>query len=271
MAALGEMGAMMAASIRTTAGALALFLGLAAGGCGASDRAGNAAVGDNAGAAPRLASPYSYRPGSRDGIGKWYMGREISHVMGHLGASWLERPARERQERTDLLISRLPLEADDVVADIGAGTGYFSFPVAGRVPDGRVYAVDIQREMLAFIEQRIDETGVDNVVPVLGTVTSPELPADAVDLAFIVDAYHEFSHPAEMGAALVEALKPGGRLVLIEYRAEDRSVPIKELHKMSEVQVRREMDALGLKWLETQDYLPQQHVLIFEKPGAPAD
>jgi FkbM family methyltransferase len=213
------------------------------------------------------ASPYSYRPGSRDGIGKWYMEREISHVMGHLGAGWLERPARERQERTDLLISGLPLEEDDVVADIGAGTGYFSFPIAERVPRGRVYAVDIQPEMLAYIEQRIEERGADNVVPVLGSITSPELPAGAIDLAFIVDAYHEFSHPAEMGAALVEALKPGGRLVLIEYRAEDPSVPIKTLHKMSEAQVRREMDALGLSWVETQDYLPQQHVLIFEKPA----
>jgi len=212
------------------------------------------------------AGRYAYRPGSRDGIGKWYMGREISHVMGHLGAGWLERPARERQERTDLLISRFPLAEDDVVADIGAGTGYFTFPVAERVPQGRVYAVDIQEEMLTFVEERIDETGQSNVTPLLGTVTDPGLPESSVDLAFIVDAYHEFSHPREMGEALVRALKPGGRLLLIEYRAEDPAVPIKPLHKMSEAQVRREMDVLGLEWVETQDYLPQQHVLVFAKP-----
>ncbi|MEM1186904.1 MAG: methyltransferase domain-containing protein [Pseudomonadota bacterium] len=211
---------------------------------------------------------YSYGPGSRDGIGKWYMGREISHVMGHLGAGWLERPARERQERTDLLISRLPLDVDSVVADIGAGTGYFSFPVARRVPDGLVYAVDIQKEMLAFIDARRQETGIANVQSVLGDIRDPGLPEGALDLAFIVDAYHEFSHPREMGEALVRSLKPGGRLILIEYRAEDRSVPIKPLHKMSEDQARREMLALGLEWEATQDYLPQQHVLIFRKPAS---
>ena len=212
---------------------------------------------------------YEYRAGSRDGIGKWYMGREISHVMGHQGASWLERPARERQERTDLLIAGLPLEDDDVVADIGAGTGYFTFPVAERVPRGRVYAVDIQPEMLAVIAERAEAGGHDNVIPVQGRVADPGLPGGEVDVAFIVDAYHEFSHPREMGEALVAALKPGGRLVLIEYRAEDPAVPIKALHKMSEDQVRREMAALGLQWQETQDYLPQQHVMMFTRPGKP--
>ncbi len=213
------------------------------------------------------AGVYEYRPGSRDGIGKWYMGREISHVMGHLGAGWLERPARERQERTDLLISRFPVDDDDTVADIGAGTGYFTFPIAKRVPEGRVYAVDIQKEMLAFIEERIDETGQGNVTPLLGNVTDPGLPEASVDLAFIVDAYHEFSHPREMGEGLMRALKPGGRLLLIEYREEDPAVPIKPLHKMSEAQVKKEMSALGLVWVETETYLPQQHVLVFEKPG----
>lgn len=214
--------------------------------------------------------PYEYRTGSRDGIGKWYMGREISQVMGHQGAGWLERPARERQERTDLLIARLPLEEDDVVADIGAGTGYFTFPVARRVPRGRVYAVDIQSEMLAIIAERAEVGGYDNVTPVRGRVMDPGLPAGGIDLAYIVDAYHEFSHPREMGDALVAALRPGGRLVLIEYRAEDPNVPIKTLHKMSERQVRAEMEALGLQWQETQDYLPQQHVMIFTRPGKPA-
>ena len=209
---------------------------------------------------------YRFETPSRDGIGKIYMGREISHVMGHRGAGWLERPDRGREERTDLLVERLPLQADHVVADIGAGTGYFSFPVADRVPDGRVLAVDIQPEMLALIEQRKRGRGIDNVDPGLGTLTNPGLPNAAVDLVFIVDAYHEFSHPREMATAMFEALRPGGRLVLVEYRAEDPTVPIKPLHKMSEAQARKEMAAVGFDWVETGAYLPQQHVLVFAKP-----
>lgn len=212
---------------------------------------------------------YEYRPASRDGIGKFYMGREISHVMGHLGAGWLERPSREREERTDLFIQRLPLQPDHVVADIGAGTGYFTLPVAARVPQGRVYAVDIQPEMLSLLQQRLDAAAVNNVVPVLGTAESPQLPPSEIDLAFIVDAYHEFSEPREMAQALFTALRPGGLLVLVEYRAEDRSVPIKPLHKMSETQARREMAAVGLEWVRTEDYLPQQHVMLFRKPAPP--
>ena len=205
---------------------------------------------------------------TRDGIGKFYMGREISHVMGHVGAGWLERAERERQERTDLLIAGLSLSADFVVADIGAGTGYFSFPVAERVPQGRVFSVDIQPEMLAHIEQRKARENVANVETILGEEDDPKLPNDEIDLAFIVDAYHEFSFPREMGERLKESLKPGGQLVLVEYRAEDPRVPIKRLHKMSEVQVRREMAAIGLDWVRTESYLPQQHVLVFQKPRA---
>ena len=211
---------------------------------------------------------YEYKSGSRDGIGKFYMGREISHVMGHLGAGWLERPERERQERTDLLIERLAIDPDDNVADIGAGTGYFTFPIAARVPEGQVYAVDIQPEMLTLLGERQKALSVANVKAVLGSETSPNLPANTIDLALIVDAYHEFSYPREMGVALFESLRPGGKLVLIEYRSEDRSVPIKTLHKMSEEQVRLEMQAIGLDWVTTEDYLPQQHVLIFEKPAS---
>ncbi len=212
------------------------------------------------------ASVYEQKRPSRDGIGKFYMGREISHVMGHFGAAWLERPERERQERTDLLIANLPLEEDFVVADIGAGTGYFSFPVAARVPSGRVLAVDIQREMLDIVDARKRDAGVTNVETVQGTITNPNLPAGVVDLAFIVDAYHEFSHPREMGQGIYDALKPGGRLVLIEYRGEDPRVPIKPLHKMTEAQARSEMDALGFEWLATEDFLPQQHFMVFVKP-----
>lgn len=209
---------------------------------------------------------YQFGRASRDGIGKFYLGREISHVMGHLGASWLERPAREQEERTDLLIENLPLEADSVVADIGAGTGYFSFPIARRVPDGKVIAVDIQQEMLDIIKSRQADGAASNVETILGTENDIRLPDESVDLILIVDAYHEFSEPYDMGTSMARALKPGGRLVLIEYRAEDRSVPIKPLHKMTEEQAIREMAEVGLEWVRTDDVLPQQHFLVFRRP-----
>ena len=209
---------------------------------------------------------YRWGKPDRDGIGKYYMDRQISHVMGHLGASWLEREGREREERTDLIIANLSLEDNSVVADIGAGTGYFSFPVARRVPGGRVLAVDIQEEMLNIIEKRKKQAGIGNIETVLGSTTDPNIPAETVDLAFIVDAYHEFSHPFEMSQAIFSALKPGGRLVLIEYRGEDASVPIKRLHKMTQQQVRKEMQALGFRWEGTRDFLPQQHFMTFTKP-----
>jgi len=152
------------------------------------------------------------------------------------------------------------------VADIGAGTGYFSFPMAKRVPAGRVLAVDIQEEMLDIIEARKADGAAANVETVLGTETDPRLPAGQVDLALIVDAYHEFSHPREMGEGIARALRPGGRLVLIEYRAEDPRVQIKALHKMSQAQAIAEMEAIGLEWERTGNFLPQQHFLVFRKP-----
>lgn len=211
---------------------------------------------------------YRFRTPSRDGIGKVYMGREISQVMGHRGAGWLERPSREREERTDLLVKNLPLEPDSVVADIGAGTGFFSFPIARQVPDGEVIAVDIQPEMLRIIEQRRERLGINNVRTVVGAINDPKLPRNSVDVVLMVDAYHEFSHPREMGEGLVRALRPGGQVVLVEYRAEDPSVLIKPLHKMSEAQARREMAALGLEWVRTEGFLPQQHFMVFRKPVA---
>ena len=212
-------------------------------------------------------SVYEFGRASRDGIGKFYMGREISHVMGHLGAGWLERPAREREERTDLLLDRLPLEAGDVAADIGAGTGYFSLPMARKVgSEGRVLAVDIQPEMLQIITDRVREDGLDNVETILASETDPRLPGNSVDLVLLVDAYHEFSHPAEVMQGIVRGLRPGGRVILIEYRGEDPRVPIKRLHKMTEDQAIRELEAAGLEWVETLGFLPQQHFLVFRKP-----
>lgn len=211
------------------------------------------------------AETYEYGKASRDGIGKFYMGREISHVMGHFGASWLERPTRQREERTDRLIKNLPLQPDSVVADIGAGTGYFSFPMALRVPDGRVIAVDIQQEMLDIIAARMSADDIANIELVLGSERDPGLVEGSVDLVLLVDAYHEFSWPREMGESMARALKPQGRLVLIEYRAEDPSVPIKPLHKMSVGQARKEMEAVGLELERNGKFLPQQHFMVFRK------
>ena len=212
-------------------------------------------------------SLYSQRRPTRDGIGKVYMGREIALVMGYQGAGWLERPSRQREERSDLLIDALSLDVTDTVADIGAGTGYFSLPIAARVPEGRVLAVDLQPQMLTIIEQRVRTYGISNVETVLATETDPNLDAASVDLALFVDVYHEISHPFEVMTEIVRALKPGGRVVLIEYRAEDPEVPIKPLHKMTQRQARKEMKAVGLRWVETLDLLPQQHFMVFEKPA----
>jgi SAM-dependent methyltransferase len=210
-------------------------------------------------------SYYHLGEASRDGIGKFYMGREISHVMGHLGAGWLERPNREREERTDLLLQNLALKATDHVADLGAGTGYFSFPIAQQVGAGKVLAVDIEPEMLRLIEQRKLVDGVNNIDTVLASESSPNIPNASVDVVLLVDAYHEFSYPREVMNGVVKGLKPGGRVVLVEYRGEDSSVPIKLLHKMTQQQAIKEMSAVGLQWLRTEDYLPQQHVMVFTK------
>lgn len=211
-------------------------------------------------------STYTLGTASRDGIGKFYMGREISKVMGHLGASWLERPKREQEERTDLLIKGLELKPSDNVADIGSGSGYFSFRIAKLVPDGKVFAVDISPQMIGIVRSRMAQQGVLNISPTQSTITQTKLPKNAIDTALIVDAYHEFSHPLEMATSIFSSLKPGGKLVLIEYRMEDPNVPIKLLHKMSENQARLEMKVAGFKWEKTLKMLPQQHFLIFRKP-----
>ncbi|WP_461076094.1 class I SAM-dependent methyltransferase [Spirosoma flavus] len=211
------------------------------------------------------AKVYRFGEASRDGIGKIYRGREIAQVMGHLGASWLERPEREQEERTDLLLKALDLKPTDVVADIGAGTGFFTFQMAPEVPKGKVLAVDIQPEMITYLNEGKAKRNITNVVPVLGTESDPKLPANSVDLAIMIDAYHEFSYPREMTAHIASALKPGGRIVLVEYRAEDPSVPIKPLHKLSVAQATKEMKAAGLRLLKTDNRLPQQHIMFFGK------
>lgn len=209
---------------------------------------------------------YNWAEASRDGIGKIYMGREISKVMGHLGASWLERPKREQEERTDLLIKNMELKPKDQVADIGAGSGYFSFRMAHLVPKGRVFAVDISSQMLAIVRAKIRQNGTSNVCPVQSTVTDTKLKPESTDAALLVDAYHEFSHPYEMMLSISKSLKRNGRLILIEYRKEDPSVRIKPLHKMTQKQAKLEMQAVGFVWEKTLNILPQQHFMIFRKP-----
>lgn len=211
---------------------------------------------------------YQTRSPSHDGIGKVYMGREIAQVMGHLGAGWLERPGREREEQPQKLVNALDLKPTDVVADIGAGTGYFSFRMSPLVPQGTVLAVDVQPEMLEMIETIQQDKHITNVEPVLGSVTDPNLKPGQVDLALLVDAYHEFDHPREMMQAIARSLKPSGRVVLVEYRGENPLIPIKALHKMTQRQARKELAAVGLTWLETQEFLPQQHVMIFGQTPA---
>ena len=225
-------------------------------------------------AVPASAAPPAarYEAGSRtrDGIGKYYFGREISQVMGHLGAGWLERAEREEEERTDLLLETLRLRSGDVVADFGAGSGYFTWRIAQRVgPSGRVYAVEVQPLMLELLQANLTRRGLaDRMLPVLGTASDPKLPEASCDLILLVDVYHELEFPFEVTAALARALKPGGRLVLVEYRGEDPEVPIKPLHKMTVAQVRREMAVHPLEFVENLGVLPRQHLLVFRRPAA---
>ncbi|MEL7531363.1 MAG: class I SAM-dependent methyltransferase [Bacteroidota bacterium] len=214
-------------------------------------------------AEPQNEAIYMQGKQSYDGIGKYYMGREISQVMGHLGAGWLERPEREAEEKGSLLMDALELKPTDVVADIGAGSGYFTFKIAPLVPQGGVKAVDIQQEMLDIMAKKQKENGLDNVEYILGTEDDPKLPPQSVDLVLMVDVYHEFAYPREMMERIVTALSPNARVVLVEYRGEDPSVPIKPLHKMTAAQVEKEMQAVGLRLIENKSMLPRQHCLIF--------
>lgn len=209
---------------------------------------------------------YIQQSPGRDGTGKIYMGREISYVMGHQGINWLERDSRKREERPDKAIEALELKPGSVVADIGAGSGYFTFRISEAIPDGKVLAVDIQPEMIEFLEKKKKRLQATNVATILCTETDPKLPAESVDLALFVDVYHEIAFPYEYMQALIKGLKPGGRVALVEYRAEDPTVPIKRLHKMTEKQARKEMAAVGLEFIKNSDVLPQQHILLFRKP-----
>ncbi len=200
-----------------------------------------------------------------DGIGKVYLGREIAQVMGYEGASWLERYRRDGEEQPQKVINDLNLKPTDVVADIGAGTGYFSVRIAPRVPRGKVLAVDVQPEMIEILTTLKTKKHLSNIESILGSATDVNLPSESVDVALMVDAYHEFEYPKEVMTSIVKALKPKGKAVLVEYRAENPLILIKGLHKMTQSQVKKEMEAVGLTYLETKSDLPQQHLMIFEK------
>ena len=223
-------------------------------------------LGQQPGKAPELPAHYTQKKPTRDGIGKVYMGREISHTVSSHAIRWLERPDREDEENPSRVMAQLELEGDETIADIGAGSGYFTFMMAPHVPKGKVIAVDIQQEMLDFLEGKRKLKKAANVETLLGTIEDTKLPENSTDLVLMVDAYHEFSHPREMMESVVKGLKPGGRVILLEYRAEDPTVPIKPLHKMTVLQVKAEMKAVGLEFAELRDFLPTQHFLVFKKP-----
>lgn len=210
-------------------------------------------------------SGYKFQDPSFDGIGKYYMGREIAHVMGAAASDWLERPERDDEESTELAISKIPISANSVVADLGAGTGYYSFKIAKRIPLGKVYAIDVQEEMVRQLKAK-KRAIQDSVVEVIkGSEQAINLPASSTDLVIMVDVYHELSYPKEILESIYKALKPSGKILLLEYRQEDPSIPIKELHKMSVQQVSKEMEGNGFKLLKKEDFLPIQHFLLYEK------
>lgn len=208
---------------------------------------------------------YAQKKPHPDGIGKVYMGREIAHVMGSAGAGWLERSDRQQEENAELAISRLPVTVNSHVADIGAGTGYYTFRIAPKISRGKLYAVEVQDEFITSLEKRKSERKLSNVTVVKGSSKSPNLPDSSIDLAIMVDVYHELKYPQEMLRAIYKALKKGGKLLLLEYRAEDPAIPIKELHKLSVAQANKELSANGFKLFKQEKFLPIQHFLLYEK------
>jgi len=191
-------------------------------------------------------------------------GRPIAQVMSAAGSDWLDRPERESEEHPDQALEALDLKRGMVVADVGAGSGFMSFKMAKLVgPSGKVYANDVQPEMLEKLRARAQRDKVANVQTVLGTETDPKLPAGSLDLILMMDVYHEFSHPQEMLDRLREALKPAGRLVLVEYRKEDPKIPIRPEHKMSVADVKTEVEAEGYQFDQVIEVLPRQHIIIF--------
>lgn len=209
-------------------------------------------------------SPCDFINSDPSGIGKWYKGRQIAHVMGYQGMAWLERSDREQEEETSTLLKNMQLKSTDAVADIGAGSGYHVFKIAPKVSDGGVFAVDIQPEMIEAMKEKNKKAKEDNIQFIKGIEISANLPENSVDKILMVDVYHEFEYPVEMLASMKKALKADGKIYLIEYRVEDPTVPIKRLHKMSEDQAVKEFRANGFQLIENIDNLPWQHCMVFE-------
>jgi ubiquinone/menaquinone biosynthesis C-methylase UbiE len=197
---------------------------------------------------------------------KRYKGREIAVTMHYLGAPWLVRESRQREEDCAMLLEALHVKPGQSICDLGCGNGFYTLQLAKLVGDqGKVFAVDIQSEMLHLLDERAKAENVSNVEPILGSQVETGLAPESVDLILLVDVYHEFSHPHQMLAAMRQALKPGGRIALAEFREEDPAVPIKPLHKMSKRQILKEFPPNGFRLAEEFDKLPWQHLMFFEK------
>lgn len=217
------------------------------------------AYGQNEGAAYKTKTP------SINGTGKVYLGREIAQLMDFSGVEWLERNTRSREENTDLAISKLPITKNSVVADIGAGSGFYTFRIASKVPQGKVYAVEIQDAAIEYLTEKAAAQKAKNVFMIKGSETSSNLPDEQIDVAIMVDVYHELLFPQEVLQSIRRALKPKGKLILIEYKAEDPRINIKQEHKMTVKQANKELVANGFKLIENGQFLPIQHFLVFEK------
>ena len=210
-------------------------------------------------------SIYNFHLGDPYGSGKWYMKREIALVMGYSGIEWLERDEREKEENTSRLIKNLNLKSTDVVADIGAGSGFYTFKIAAILDGGKVFALDIQDEMLKAISERKKALNINNIELVKTSEKSVNLKSNSVDKVLMVDVYHEFSFPREMMLSIADCLKKDGQVYLVEYRKEDNWVPIKEVHKMTEKQAEKEMNAVGFEMVRNIGNLPWQHCMVFRK------
>jgi ubiquinone/menaquinone biosynthesis C-methylase UbiE len=208
---------------------------------------------------------YILKGGDPNGIKKWYMGRQIAYVMSHYGIDWLERPERDIEENTSLLLKNLNLKPGMQIADIGAGSGYYTRLLSKRIANGKVYAVDVEPQMILYLNERIKEEKLTNIVTVQGSETNVALSPSSIDMMLLVDVYHEFSFPYEMGLSMFNALKPNGKLVLVEFRSEDNNVPIKTIHKMSEAQAIKELKAVGFRLEKNINNLPWQHCMVFVK------
>lgn len=213
----------------------------------------------------KIDSIYTYREAAAGGTGKFYLGREIALVMGASNAAWLDRSSRPQEEHTQVAIDSITIPATGVIADIGAGTGYYTFKLAAKVPKGKVYAVEIQDEMITALNERKQQLNKTNVEVIKGTSKDVNLPANSVDLAIMVDVYHELAYPVETLASIKKSLKKEAALLLIEYKGEDPAVAIRPLHKTTVEQLNKELSANGFKLSYDGEFLPLQHFLLYKK------